>query len=125
MSRIISILLVVVGVINFFPVIGVISAERLSGAYSIDLIGNDIVILMRHRALLFGLVGGFMLYSVFKPSFQTAAMVMATISMLGFLYFVWAVGDFNATLYKIAMIDLVGISCLLVVSALKYVSSNN
>jgi len=114
-----------VGVINFLPVIGVLSAEKLSGAYSVELIGNDIIILMRHRALLFGLVGGFILYSVFKPSYQSAAMVMAAISMLGFLYFVWASGDYNASTSKIATIDLVGIVCLVIVSVLKYVTRNS
>ena len=125
MSITISILLLIVGVINFLPVIGVLSADKLSGAYSIELIGNDIIILMRHRALLFGLVGGFILYSVFKPSYQSAAMVMAAVSMLGFLYFVWAAGDYNASISKIAMIDLVGIVCLVIVSVLKYVTRNS
>jgi hypothetical protein len=125
MKLVISLLLLIVGVINFLPVIGVLSAEKLSGAYSVDLIGNDIIILMRHRALLFGLVGGFILYSVFAPAYQRASMVMAAISMLGFLFFVWAVGDYNASISKIAMIDGVGIVCLVIVFALKYVRTNN
>jgi hypothetical protein len=125
MNTTISILLIIVGVINFLPVIGVLSAEKLHGAYSVELIGNDIIILMRHRALLFGLVGGFILYSVFKPSYQSAAMVMAAISMLGFLYFVWAAGDYNASIAKIAIIDLAGIVCLVIASALKYTSGNS
>jgi len=125
MSITISILLLIVGVINFLPVIGVLSADKLSGAYSIELIGNDIIILMRHRALLFGLIGGFLLFSVFKPSYQIAAMVMAAISMLGFLYFVWAAGDYNSSISKIAIIDLVGIVCLVIVLALKYASGNS
>jgi len=125
MNITISILLLIVGVINFMPVIGIISAERLSGAYSVELIGNDIIILMRHRALLFGLVGGFILYSVFKPSYQTPAMVMAVISMLGFLYFVWAASDYNASISKIAITDLVGILCLVIAAALKFFSRNS
>jgi hypothetical protein len=125
MNTTISILLIIVGVINFLPVIGVLSAEKLHGAYSVELMGNDIIILMRHRALLFGLVGGFILYSVFKPSYQSAAMVMAAISMLGFLYFVWAAGDYNASIAKIAIIDLAGIVCLVIASALKYTNGNS
>ena len=125
MNVLISILLLIVGVINFLPVIGVLSADKLSSAYSVELIGNDIIILMRHRALLFGLVGGFILYSVFKPSYQSVAMVMAAISMLGFLYFVWESGDYNASIAKIAIIDLVGIVCLVIVSVLKSISGNS
>ncbi|WDD99943.1 hypothetical protein [Thalassomonas actiniarum] len=125
MKLTISIFLLIVGVINFLPVIGVLSAETLSGAYSVELMGNDIIILMRHRALLFGLIGGFILYSVFKPAYQMAAMVMAAISMLGFIYFVWAAGDYNASIFKVAIIDLVGIVCLVIVSVLKYVNRNS
>jgi len=123
MNVAILILLFIVGLINFLPVIGVLSAEKLSTAYSIELIGNDIVILMRHRALLFGIIGGFIFFSLFKPSYQEAAMVMAAISMVGFLYFIWAVDGHNAALSKIAMVDVVGIICLLVAAILKFVST--
>ena len=124
MNIAISILLFIVGLINFVPVIGVMSADRLSNAYSIELVGNDIVVLMRHRALLFGIIGGFILYSVFNPSYQIAAMIMAAISMLGFLYFVCAVGDYNGDIAKVAIIDLVGIAILAIAAILKFVNEN-
>ena len=125
MNIAISIFLLLVGLINFLPIIGVISAEKLSSAYSIELIGNDLIILMRHRALLFGLIGGFIIFSVFNPAYQIAAMVMAAISMLGFLYFVWVAADYNGAISKIAMIDLVGLVCLAIAVALKYINGNS
>ncbi|EAS46834.1 hypothetical protein GB2207_04377 [gamma proteobacterium HTCC2207] len=125
MNLTISILLITVGLINFLPVIGIISAEKLSAAYAVELIGNDIVILMRHRALLFGLIGGFMLYSVWKPSYQSVAMVMAAISMLGFLFFVAAADHYNASITKIAIIDLIGLAGLAIAAGLKYLSRNS
>ena len=125
MNLTISILLITVGLINFLPVIGIISAEKLSAAYAVELIGNDIVILMRHRALLFGLIGGFMLYSVWKPSYQSVAMVMAAISMLGFLFFVAAADHYNASITKIAIIDLIGLAALAIAAGLKYLSRNS
>jgi len=120
MTKIIPVLLFIVGMINFMPVIGILSAAKLSQAYSIELISNDLIILMRHRALLFGLVGGFILYSVFAPSYRSAAMVMAAISMIGFLYFIWAVGDYNESLFKVAIIDIVGIVCLVLAAICRY-----
>ena len=125
MNLTISILLITVGLINFLQVIGIISAEKLSAAYAVELIGNDIVILMRHRALLFGLIGGFMLYSVWKPSYQSVAMVMAAISMLGFLFFVAAADHYNASITKIAIIDLIGLAGLAIAAGLKYLSRNS
>ncbi len=112
MDKIASLLLLVVGVINVLPVLGVFSAARLSQAYGIELDGNDLVILMRHRALLFGVLGGFILYSVFVPGYQAAAMVMAAVAMLGYIFLVWQVGGYNASLYKVMLVDLVGIVCL-------------
>jgi hypothetical protein len=110
MDKAVSILLFVVGVINFLPVLGVVSAARLSQAYAVELDSNDLVILLRHRALLFGIVGGFILYSVFVPGSQTPARVMA------------AVGDYNASLHKVMLVDVVGILCLAGAALLKYFS---
>jgi hypothetical protein len=119
MNEAIQVLLFVVGVINFLPVMGVISADKLSRAYQIELPGNDLIILLRHRAILFGVVGGFILYSVFQPMYQDAAMVMAAITMVGYLYIVWAVGGYNKAIFKVAMVDVVGIICLVLATVLK------
>ena len=125
MTKTISILLFIVGVINFIPIVGILSAEKLSQTYGINVVGNDLIILLRHRALLFGILGGFILYSVFVPYYQPVAMVMGLISMLGYLYFAWAVGDYNASLYKVAIVDLVGLLCLIAAGILKFISDKN
>jgi len=122
---IISVLLLIVGVINFLPVVGILSAETLSSAYSIELIGNDIIILMRHRALLFGILGGFIIFSAFKPIYQSAAIIMAAISMLGFLGFLWVAGDYNASISRVAFVDLLGIVCLSLAAMLKYINRSS
>jgi hypothetical protein len=118
MNEAIQVLLFIVGIINFLPVMGVLSADRLSRAYQIELPGNDLIILLRHRALLFGVVGGFIIYSVFVPVYQAAAMVMAAITMVGYLYIVWSVGGYNKAIFKVAMVDVVGIICLVLAALL-------
>ena len=125
MNVAIFVLLLVVGLINFLPVIGVLSAQKLSSAYAVELVGNDIIILMRHRALLFGIIGSFVLYALFKPLYQTPAMLMAGVSMLGFLFFSWAAESYNASITKIMMVDVVGIICLLIATVLKYLQSSH
>lgn len=123
MSKAIAVLLIIVGLINFLPVLGVLSAAKLSQAYSIELLGNDIVILMRHRALLFGVVGGFVLVSVFVPAWQWPAMGMAAISMLGFLWLAWSVGGYNESIARVALVDMAGMVCVAVAAVLKYLGS--
>jgi hypothetical protein len=123
LSKLSVVLLFVVGLINFLPLIGVLSGAKIAQTYAVELASNDLIILMRHRALLFGLVGGFVLYSIFEPQFQTAALTMAGISMLGFLVIMYSVGGYNASINKVAMVDIVGIVCLILVIILKVVKS--
>ena len=125
MGKAISYCLVVVGLINFAPVMGVISAQKLESAYSVALAGNDLVILMRHRALLFGILGAFILYSAFNPFYQPAAMIMSGASMVGFALLVLGVGGYNEAVGKVLFIDVLGILFLLAAVVLKYAVKAN
>jgi hypothetical protein len=44
--------------VNRAPVTGLLSAERLRALYGISFEGDTLLIRMRHRAVLFGIVGG-------------------------------------------------------------------
>lgn len=121
MAKAITFCLLVVGLINFAPVIGVISAQKLESTYSVTLVGNDLAILMRHRALLFGILGAFILYAAFKPLYQPAAMIMSGVSMVGFALLVLATGVYNEAVGKVLLIDIIGIVFLFAAVVLKYV----
>ena len=118
LSKAKAFLLFIVGVINFIPVIGIISAQKLSELYGIAVEDPNLEILLRHRALMFGLVGGYIIYSVFQPKLQKSAIVMGFISMLGFLFLAWQSGQFNELIRKLAYIDLVAIIFLLIATVL-------
>jgi len=120
MSKGITLCLIIVGLINFVPVAGVLSAQKLEGAYNVALSSSDLIILMRHRALLFGVLGGFILFSAFVPSYQSAAMIMAGISMVGFAVLVNSVDGFNASINKVLIVDYAGILFLAIAVFLKY-----
>lgn len=122
MNVAVTVCLVIVGLINLVPVVGVLSAAKLESAYAVSLAGNDLIILMRHRALLFGILGGFILYAAFVPSFQVAAMIMAAVSMVGFALLVLLVGDYNAALHKVLLADIVGILFLGAAATMKFLS---
>ena len=112
MNKIYLSLLFLVGVINFLPIVGILSLDKINQAYGLSIDDNNLAILLRHRALLFGLIGGFVIYSVFKPQYQIASIVLVAISMLGYLYFFWSIGGSNPALLKIAQADIVGIVLL-------------
>ncbi len=120
MTKLYLFLLFIVGVINFLPVIGVLSIDRINQAYGLNVGDNNMAILLRHRALLFGLIGGFVFYSIFNPQYQNAAITLAAISMIGYLCFFWSVGGSNSELLKVAQIDIVGVVVLAVAIVVKY-----
>ena len=121
-QQLINICLIIVGFINLLPVLGVFSVSKLSSAYGIELDSDELIVLMRHRALLFGILGGYILISVFLNQYQTSAMLMALISMLGFALLFWDQGHLNTELNKIFWADIVGLIFLLAAIGIRFLS---
>lgn len=121
MSKLIAACLVIVGLINFVPVLALISIQKLEEVYSISLLSNDLIILMKHRALLFGILGGYILFSAFNRIHQGPAILMAAISMIGFVVIMHFVGDYNESLDKVLIFDYIGLVFLALVVVLKYI----
>lgn len=119
MSKAITFCLIIVGLINFLPILGIGSALQIEQAYAVIIESNDVEILLRHRALLFGIIGGFVVISAFKEHYQKPAMVMAAISMAGFIATVLTVGGYNDSINKILMIDVIGLLFLIAAAILK------
>lgn len=120
MERIVTAVLILVGLINFYPIIGVISNEMISGLYQIDVPQNDVLILLRHRAILFGLLGAFIIYSAFKPELQWSAIIVGLISMLSFVAVAWLVGDYGSGVRKIIVADVIASAALFVVACFRF-----
>lgn len=122
--RIIAGLLVAAGLINFAPVVGVFSGVRIEGMYGIDLDDPALEILLRHRAVLFGLVGGFMIYAAFRQTLHLIAIIGGLVSMAAFLALYYAAADQPPALLSIAYADIVGVVLLGVALAL-YLTGDN
>lgn len=119
----ITLILLAVGLLNFFPVIGVAGAARLETLYGPPIEGPDMAILMRHRALLFGLVGAFIILAAFEPSLRVLAFAAGFVSMLGFVALARAEGVTRDRIRKIVTADIVGSAALLVAVALHVLDS--
>lgn len=114
MRYIVSASLVLVGLIHLLPVSGMLGAQRLAALYGVELQGPDLLILLRQRAVLFGLLGSFMLCAAFKPWLQTAALVMGLVSVASFLALAWLEGRYNHRVHAVVMADVVAVVVLLV-----------
>ena len=114
MKYLVSAMLVLVGVIHLLPLSGVLGSERLASLYGLQFIEPNLEILMRHRAVLFGLLGAFMVFAAFKPAYRTMAFIGGFISVVSFLFLTWAVGGYNEQIGRVFVADLVALGCLTV-----------
>ena len=124
MEKIVTGLLVLVGIIHLLPVSGVLGAERLLALYGVSLNDPNLLILMRHRAVLFGLLGLFMVYAAFKPSLQPLAFLAGFLSVVSFMAIAWSVGGYNEAIRKVVIADVVAVVALGIAGVLYALSRN-
>jgi len=117
MRYLVSAMLVIVAIIHLLPLSGAVGSERLASLYGISFDEPNIAILMRHRAVLFGLLGLFMLFAAFAPRFQVAAFVLGFVSVVSILWLASSVGGYNAAVGRIVTADIVALVCLIVGAA--------
>ena len=122
-EKIIAVAMLVIGVIHLIPVTGVISVDRLSGLYGVGIADANMEILMRHRAILFGLLGAFFIYSAFDTKIQPLAFVAAFISIVSFFWLVKSVGGYNSQIFKVIVADVVALACLIVAVVLFFMKN--
>jgi hypothetical protein len=111
------------GVINILPTLGVFGSKQLEKLYGIPFTEANLVILMRHRAVLFGLSGSFMISAAFwNPQWQNLAITAGLSSMLSFVVLAMSSkNNFNAEIRRIVIIDLIASSALITGVILDYV----
>ena len=69
---------------------------------------------MRHRAVLFGLLGVFLLVAAFRPAYHAPALVAGVGSVVSFIWLAWSVGGYNSQIRRVVLVDIVALVCLLV-----------
>ena len=112
MQLTISALLIIAGIIHLLPLSGVLSAARLTALYTLEFRDPNLEILMRHRAVLFGLLGLFLIYAAIQPSIQPLAFIAGFVSALSFMGLAWSVGGYNGAVRKVVVADIVAVTSL-------------
>ena len=113
MRYVVSAMLVVVAIIHLMPLSGVLGAERLSALYGLQFGEPNLALLMRHRAVLFGLLGVFLLAAAFRPEWQPLAFAAGFVSVVSFLWLAWGSAR-NPEVGRIVAVDVVALACLVV-----------
>ena len=86
MRYLISVMLMIVGVIHLLPLSGVLGSKQLETLYGLSFSDPNLAILMRHRAILFGLLGLFFFLAAFQPQYQRIAFIAGFISFSHAVY---------------------------------------
>lgn len=96
MELIFRICLFISGMINFLPSILAFFPNKISESYGIQIPDQNFELLLRHRAILFGIIGGIMIYSAITKKYYSLAVVIGVISMVSFLFlFKFINGEIN------------------------------
>ena len=80
------------------------------------------VILMRHRAVMLGLLGGFVLCAAFRPALRAPAIFLGTVSLASLVSLAWSIGDYNQALSAVVFADTIAVVCFLIAAALHVVA---
>jgi hypothetical protein len=117
MRHVVSTMLAVVAVIHLLPLAGVLGGERLASLYGLPFDEPNLAILMRHRAVLFGLLGAFLLFAAFRPAYQPVALIAGFVSVVSFLWIAHSTGGYNVQVGRVFVADVVALACLVIAAA--------
>jgi hypothetical protein len=121
-DKIAAVILFIVGTINLLPVIVFFDATKTARLYGLPIEGESLTILMRHRAVLLGLVGLALIAAAVKPEFRVLAIALALISKLAFIFLTFTASDYTAEIRQVALIDVGAIVLLLSVLGIHFYS---
>jgi hypothetical protein len=97
--------LVLVAAIHALPVAGVLGATKLAQLYGVTVHDPNLELLLRHRAVLFGLLAALMAYSAFRPELHGVGLLAGLASTVSFLILAHSVGALSAGLITVVRAD--------------------
>lgn len=109
-------LLIVIGlslvaIIHVPPIVGVLGRPRLEALYQTPIESPDLLVLMRHRAVLFAMFAGATIYAIFHPPVRPLALGMGWLSVGAYLAL--ARGTANPALRRVFIADVIAVGGLI------------
>ena len=117
MHILISAMLIVVAVIHLLPLVGVLGGERLTQLYGVAFDEPNVAILMRHRSVLFGMLGSFFAFAAFAPVYQPLAFIAGFVSVISFLWIAVCASGYSANVRRVVVADVAALICLVIGAA--------
>ena len=112
MKRVVTFAFVAVGLLHLYPAVGVLGAARLESLYGVPVDSADLELLLRHRAVTFGLLGALLLAAAWHPPLRGAALVAGAVSMAAFVVLAWPLHAHGPAIARVFWADVVGLALL-------------
>jgi hypothetical protein len=112
MRFIVPSVLILVAAIHALPVMGIIGAAKLSQLYGITVQDPNLELLLRHRAVLFGLLAAFLAYAAVRPELHRMALVAGFASVVSFLVLAQPTFSLNTALVTVVRVDWLALALL-------------
>ena len=114
-----GVLYAVPAAIHLLPLYGLAGPAQLQALYGLDFADPSLQVLMRHRAVLFGLLGLLLAAAAFRPALRTLALIGGFASVLSFFALAYGTDGANAQVMRVATVDWLAFGCLVVAAALQ------
>ena len=118
-NRVVAALLFAVGILYVLPGALAFDPGASMRLYGIALAGDELVLLMRHRAVLLALVGALLVVAAFRPSLRRTAIAVALVSKISFELLFLLAPVLHPALSRVALSDAISIVLLVAVLALE------
>ena len=112
-------ILLITGLVHLLPFSFLFFTQQLQKNYGIDMSDANLQLLLRHRAVFFGLIGFGLIFSAIKKSYYGWASTIGLISMMSFIVLFYEIGGINHQLRSVMLID-VFVSIALFLTAVVY-----
>ena len=114
MKHVVPATLLLGALLHALPLAGVLGAARLSALYGIDVQEPNLALLLRHRAVLFGLLAVLLATAALRPALHGLGVAAGLASVGAFLLLAWFEGPLNAALTPVVRLDIAALILLLV-----------
>lgn len=104
--------------IHVMPLPGLLGSGALRTLYGIEVVDPGLLLLLRHRAVLFGLLGAGLLLSIRTRSWRGPMVIAGLVSTTTFLLLAHDAPGLGAELQRVVLADIVAIAALILAAVL-------